>query len=371
MKIVHVINSLEIGGAEGVLVRLVTNDTVNQHVIISLKGKCAYTSLLSDSNVSVYLLSLRKLSSFFRNITEMKDIILREKPDLIQSWMYHSNVICSFVNYLFRLKLTLYWNIRHSTVSFRNDKTSLLLLVVTGAILSRLTNINVVYCATSAAKAHFRLGYSRKLTAIIGNGYVGYPCNLFKSHVSKTEKDKFELGYFARYHPQKNHKKLFKVVAQLKNIIDIRLLLVGKGCDAANTDLLNTIKKLNLQDVVILKGLIEEPRQLMHECDYTILVSDYGEGYPNVIGESLSVGTPCITTDVGDARIILKNCGNLVEIHSEKDLNRQISAAWETRMDDTRYQELRLRCLQNFNQNLTVTEMVNAYDRLWKKKGNK
>ena len=32
------------------------------------------------------------------------------------------------------------------------------------------------------------------------------------------------------------------------------------------------------------------------------------------------------------------------------------------------YQELRLRCFQNFNQNLTVTEMVNAYDRLWKKK---
>ena len=34
LRILHVINSLEIGGAEGALVRLVSNDCENEHIII-------------------------------------------------------------------------------------------------------------------------------------------------------------------------------------------------------------------------------------------------------------------------------------------------------------------------------------------------
>ena len=75
---------------------------------------------------------------------------------------------------------------------------------------------------------------------------------------------------------------------------------------------------MGIKHNVILKGLISEPRSLMHECDYTVLVSDYGEGFPNVLGESLSVGTPCISTDVGDASLILKTSGKVVKKRSRR-----------------------------------------------------
>ena len=116
---------------------------------------------------------------------------------------------------------------------------------------------------------------------------------------------------------------------------------------------------------VILKGLISEPRSLMHECDYTVLVSDYGEGFLNVLGESLSVGTPCISTDVGDASLILKLVGKVVKKRSLEDLIKQLRAAWEVRRRLPSYQRLRCNSIKNFYQHLTVDKMVNNYIDVW------
>ena len=360
------INSLETGGAEGALVNLSTNDQLNEHVIISLKGGAGYSKLIENSAVKVHNLELRGFSNFFNVALNIRRIILRENPDILQSWMYHSNLICSILLFVFRLQIKLYWNIRHSTISFRNDKFSLIFVIAVCAIISRLTTVRIIYCAKEAMRSHLRLGFSKNRNRIIGNGYKPYLSALPNLHSVKSEFDQFNLGYIARYHPQKNHLKLFECIAKLKSEINIHVTLAGKGCDTQNLKLVSILEQMGLLSNVTLNGLIEEPRSLMHDCDYTLLISDYGEGFPNVIGESLSVGTPCITTNVGDAKLILNNCGRVVPTSSVDDLVEQLKIAWDIRKDYTRYRKLRQQCVKTYEEHLSVSQMCKSYIHYWK-----
>ena len=356
---------METGGAEGALVRLVTNDLINEHLIISLKPKCAYEQVLNKANVKYHLLKFENLQTFRKNILALIDIINENEPDIVQSWMYHSNLIASLALCFTDAKVQSVWNIRHSTLSLKNDKKQLISLVLLGSILSRIFPSKIIFCANSAALAHFKIGYSKKKSSVIGNGYPEYKGQQINLMEIEARPKKLELGYFARYHPQKNHKKLFAAVAILRNQINIQLTLAGRGCDIYNMELAKALKQFNLTDLVNLKGELKEPRDLMKKCDYTMLVSDYGEGFPNIIGESLSVGTPCIVTDIGDAKDILKQCGEIVEINSLDDLVLKIQYAWEKRQKIKNYRNLRSLALKTYCENLSIENMVNEYCNAW------
>ena len=99
-----------------------------------------------------FLLNLGRFSTFYRDLVNLKDLIVREEPDLIQSWMYHSNLICSVLVYFMRLQVSLYWNIRHSNISLTNDKMSLLLVVGIGALWSLvLQGENCILCRSCSS----------------------------------------------------------------------------------------------------------------------------------------------------------------------------------------------------------------------------
>jgi glycosyltransferase involved in cell wall biosynthesis len=47
-------------------------------------------------------------------------------------------------------------------------------------------------------------------------------------------------------------------------------------------------------------------------ADAVLSTSAFGEGFSNVIGEGMSAGLSAIATDVGDARMIVGECGAVV-----------------------------------------------------------
>ena len=93
MKIVHVITSLDDGGAEAVLFRTIQNLPEDEHIVVSLLGLGKYGKLLQSIGIEVIDLEMttvgRKLTAVFR-LTRLLGLIA---PDTIQTWMYHADFV--------------------------------------------------------------------------------------------------------------------------------------------------------------------------------------------------------------------------------------------------------------------------------------
>ena len=87
LKVLHVITSLNDGGAQAVLYNLIKHDKLYKHEVISLCGKGKYSSLLMDLAVDVQHLNLPRGRVHFSGLLELVHLVKNSSPDVVQTWM--------------------------------------------------------------------------------------------------------------------------------------------------------------------------------------------------------------------------------------------------------------------------------------------
>ncbi len=148
--------------------------------------------------------------------------------------------------------------------------------------------------------------------------------NKSKKKIKLPKKFKYILNV-SRFSKRKDHTtslKAFKIIK--KKLNNIKLILIGYGPELSKVKSL--AKELEINKDIIIINKTYNPYPYMKKSNLLILTSVY-EGFPNVLVESLTIGTPVISTNAnaGASEIVLNGRGGeLINIGDYKNLAKKI-----------------------------------------------
>jgi glycosyltransferase involved in cell wall biosynthesis len=120
------------------------------------------------------------------------------------------------------------------------------------------------------------------------------------------------IGCVGRFNVAKDQGNFIAAAARIAaQREDCRFMLVGRGVEPGNTELIQWIEATGHAGRFLLLGERADVAACLGAMDVFVLPSR-SEGFPNALGEAMAMGLPCVSTDVGDAAILLGDTGSVV-----------------------------------------------------------
>jgi len=286
--------------------------------VISLGGLGALGSDLRAGGIVVDALDMRRGPAGAIDAARLTGWLRRNKPDLVQTWLYHADLIGGLATRLAGCH-HLMWNIRHTDLRPGSDKRSTILVARACAAVSGWLPERIVCNSETALQTHVALGYPRDKFVVIPNGIdAARFCPDPKAYAAVRRElgvaaETPLIGLVGRFHPQKDHRGFLRAAALLAGRHEgLRFLLCGENVTPDNARLNEWIVEHGLGDRVHLLGVRQDMPRLTAALDVATSSSSHGEAFGNVIVEAMACGVPCVVTDVGDSRSIVGASGRVV-----------------------------------------------------------
>jgi glycosyltransferase involved in cell wall biosynthesis len=282
--------------------------------------------------------------------------------------MSHGNLAAQLAGAFAPGAVPVLWNVRRSLYSLEHEKLRSKVVIKLGARLSGLP-AKILYNSKIGAVQHSDFGYRADKTLIIPNGF---DTELFAPSAEARSGVRFELGVaentiliglVGRYSPMKDHANFFQAAALLlKSHPSVRFILSGRGVDRENQDL-GLVRSLGIAERVHLLGERHDMPRLTAALDIASSSSAYDEGFPNVVGEAMSCGVPCVVTDVGDSAWVVGETGRVVPPRNPEALY----AAWRemVEMGAAARRELGMRARQRIKAQFSIEKIVQRYEEIY------
>jgi glycosyltransferase involved in cell wall biosynthesis len=371
-KVLHIISGLKGGGAERVLTRLCLNDDKNKvnHIVVSLLDYGTYGEILTKNGITVYTLNAASFQVFLLPLRLFR-LIKKENPDVVQTWMYHGDLIGGIVAKIAGIK-SIFWNVRQTEITKDSVSYSTRFIFYVCSFLSKFIPKSIIFCAEKAKEYHVKFGYSAKSNFVIHNGLdtslslstVSDGTN-FRKKINASDDD-IVGGMVGRFDPVKDHENLLNSLSLVKKRgYKIKLILVGREISLQNDLLVHLLKKYELEDDVYLFSHQDDIFSLLNNLDLHFL-SSTTEGFPNVLIEAMYAKVPCISTDVGDAKLIVGDTGWIVPPKKPISFSEAIiEAITEINEMPLLFQKRKDLCKIRVQEYFSIEKMIANYHSTW------
>lgn len=287
MKIIHVIPSLNIGGAETMMKNLIVeqaNAGHNVKVVAFYQSNSSIRKALESIGVGISFID-KKLGVDLSTIVKLKKIFDIESPDVIHT---HLHVL----PYVFLASGKR--NIVH-TVHTVADKERNGIAVYLTRMIYRSERVTPVAISDEIRKSisQFHNIPENNIPIVLN----GAPISSYFEKEAYNISDKARIIHVGSLIPLKNHELMINAASILKKK-NVKFQMEFAGAGYLKDKLQETINNLHLDDCVKFAGLKDDISLFLKDADLFILPSKY-EGVPMSLIEAMASGLPIIASNVG------------------------------------------------------------------------
>jgi len=373
VNVAHVITTLGLGGAEVMLLKLLQHTDrrrFTHHVYSLVEPSGPIASRIEALGIPVSSMGM-KVGSLPdpRAVLRLARLLRKVRPDIVETWMYHADLLGGTAAKLARSGLPIMWNIRQSNLDPALNRRRTLQVVRLCARVSSWLPDTIVCCSSEARRSHAAAGYDASKLRVIPNGF---DLSAFHPDPDARRAVRAELGIsddtpvigmVARVDPQKDHRNFVEAAARLlAQRPDVRFVLCGHNTSLANATLAEWIDAAGVRPACQLLGPRHDIPRLTAAFDIATL-SSVGEGFPNVLGEAMACGVPCVATDVGDSAELIGDTGYVVPPRDAGALAR----AWDELLGAGRAarEALGLRARQRIEERFSIHHVARLYEQTY------
>jgi len=227
----------------------------------------------------------------------------------------------------------------------------------------------VIALSKVEAEQYKAMGVPEEKIAIIPNGidlseYANLPPKgAFKKRFGIPEEKKIIL-YLGRIHKTKGIDFLIRAYAYLKNEMKCRdaILAIAGPDDGYLNDAKALANSLGLYNSVMFTGFISSEDKLMALVDAEVFVTSSFYGFPITFLEACAVGTPLVTTSLGDTLEWIDGNVGYVAQPTPRDL---VEAIYRIISDDELRRRFSKNCIEIVKSEFSIEKVVERLEKVY------